>query len=30
MTVHPEDLHLRLTVTYGRKELRDKLAALLP
>jgi hypothetical protein len=30
MTVHPEDMHLRLTVIYGYKELRDKLAALLP
>jgi hypothetical protein len=30
LTVHPEDMHLRLTVTHGHKELRDKLAALLP
>lgn len=30
LTVHPEDMHLRLTVIHGHKELRDKLAALLP
>ena len=29
LTVHPEDMHLRLTVIHGHKELRDKLAALL-
>jgi hypothetical protein len=29
LTMHPEDMHLRLTVTYGHKALRDKLAALL-
>jgi hypothetical protein len=29
VTVHPEDMHLRLTVIHGHKVLRDKLAALL-
>jgi hypothetical protein len=29
LTVHPEDMHLRLTVIHGHKELRDKLEALL-